>query len=348
MLFVPHASATPPPQTPRSNASIFGLNLGRDWDPTLVARDFQEAANLGARWTRFGFGWQEVEPKPGRLYFGRYDRQLIKMYQKNGLTSIGSMGGAPAWACTAPYTRDLGVCPPKPGRAYRRYVRGLVAHFKDRIGVWEVWNEPDHPSFWRPRPNAAAYARLQRVTYRAIKAADPSATVLFAATAGTNLPFTAAVLRRLQGRKAFDAVAAHPYRSPNGPLEPADVLTEDGEQMPLTFKQEMLAIQDTFERYGFGRPDLWITEIGWGANGVDSDNDFVTLEQQAQFLEQTYRLVQTDPDLHFVKVVCWFVEQDNDKLPFSVDGPMAFAGLLRADYSPKPAAETYRRLASGG
>lgn len=345
-LGVAPATATPPPQSARSNASIFGLNLGRDWDPTVTARDVKEAANLGARWARFGIAWNEVEPRPGRLDLSRYDRDL-RVYRRKGLAVIGLIQGAPAWACAAPYarTRDLYVCPPRPGRAYKRFVRRVIAHFKGRIGVWEVWSEPDHKRFWKPKPNAVAYARLLKVTYGAVKAVDPTATVLVAATAGTDLPFTAAVLRSLRGVKAFDALAAHPYRLPYGPLEPAPVLMEGGEQVPLTFGQEMLAVQDTFELHGYGRPDVWITEIGWGADDVSSGDELVTLDQQAEFLQSTYELASSDPELAFIRVVCWFAEQDSEQPPTD---SLFLAGLLRADYGPKPAADVYRQLATGG
>ena len=42
--------------------------------------------------------------------------------------------------------------------AFVEYVRGVVTRYRRYIHHWELWNEPDHPLFWRPAPDAAAYA----------------------------------------------------------------------------------------------------------------------------------------------------------------------------------------------
>ena len=48
--------------------------------------------------------------------------------------------------------------------------------------MWEVWNEPNLDRYWSsPRPFAKPFVALNRAAYRAIKRADPGATVVLAA-----------------------------------------------------------------------------------------------------------------------------------------------------------------------
>lgn len=48
------------------------------------------------------------------------------------------------------------------------------------IREWQVWNEPNLPVYWRPRPSPRAYARMLREAGRAIHARDPRAIVVTA------------------------------------------------------------------------------------------------------------------------------------------------------------------------
>ena len=88
-----------------------------------------------------------------------------------------------------PMGSDPGACPPvglyNPwtvgnfnGNRWAEFAYTTVMHFKDRVRVWEIWNEIEWSWFWLGTP--AEYAQLLKVGYQAVKAADPQATVLFA------------------------------------------------------------------------------------------------------------------------------------------------------------------------
>jgi hypothetical protein len=49
--------------------------------------------------------------------------------------------------------------------------------YKGKISAYEVWNEPNGITFWNP-VDPVAYTRMLQTGYTAIKAADPSATVI--------------------------------------------------------------------------------------------------------------------------------------------------------------------------
>jgi hypothetical protein len=54
---------------------------------------------------------------------------------------------------------------------FREYAEAVTDHFKDKIKMWEPWNEPS------VKVRAAEYVPLLRAAYTGIKAADPTATV---------------------------------------------------------------------------------------------------------------------------------------------------------------------------
>jgi acetylornithine deacetylase/succinyl-diaminopimelate desuccinylase-like protein len=102
----------------------------------------------------------------------------------------------------------VGFYPPCDPADYAAYVRAVVHRYKGTVHVWEISNEENIAAFWRPVPNASAYAALLEAAYAAIKAEDPTATVLIGGLAASDLGFLE------QGRAAgawnsFDAVAIH-------------------------------------------------------------------------------------------------------------------------------------------
>ena len=60
--------------------------------------------------------------------------------------------------------------------AWLNYVTAVVNRYKDRVHVWEVWNEPNNSMFWSST-SAVNYTSLVAYTYNAIKAADSTAIV---------------------------------------------------------------------------------------------------------------------------------------------------------------------------
>lgn len=103
--------------------------------------------------------------------------------------------------------------------AFARWAGAAAARFRGRKIIWEVWNEPNI-GFWKPEPNVGHYTALLLATAKAVRVADPQATLV--APASSSFPwaflehlFQAGVLEHL------DAVSVHPYRSPKQPPETA-------------------------------------------------------------------------------------------------------------------------------
>ncbi|MCD6344150.1 MAG: hypothetical protein J7M17_00890 [Anaerolineae bacterium] len=242
LAFLPGATLLDPLPPVTETAGTLGTCYSA-YDSTYA----QLAYNAGSRWDRFDFRWSSIEPHKGSFNFGPHDT-MVNRDRAQGLDIVGILGSTPEWAadpsCTATAARPVrdgfhpqweGAtgwpyhCPPEtryepwtgPGSAndWGNYVYQVVSHFRGRVAVWEIWNEPDVGYFWAG--TRYAYAQMLKVGYQAVKAADPDATVLFGGLAyWGNTGFYTAVLDVLAADPAsaahnyyFDVMSLHLYAS---------------------------------------------------------------------------------------------------------------------------------------
>jgi polysaccharide biosynthesis protein PslG len=157
------------------------------------ARDLDLITNAGFKFVRMDFSWEATERKAGVYDWTEYDELTAHLEQRglralyildyvNGFTSRWWMPGARSES-----QRRNGMWPlpaiPKawpPSRAGRRRRR---VHFQGRHILWEIYNEPNG-GFWRPKPDAAEYTTMALATAKAIREAEPSATIIAPAMSG--------------------------------------------------------------------------------------------------------------------------------------------------------------------
>lgn len=106
--------------------------------------------------------------------------------------------------------------PPSSWTAFEAWVTALVNRYKDRVRYWEGWNEPNLQPFWTG--TSAQLAEMQRRWYQAVKAADPTATVLspcftsvFSGISGLQAFLAASDGASGTGKLWFDVLAYHYY-----------------------------------------------------------------------------------------------------------------------------------------
>ncbi len=172
---------------PKSAAEIGSSRLGIGFekldravfDPT---RAYDKLGAIGAKWARLQSGWQRTERTRGVYDFAWLD-EIVDTLIAHGMQP---------WICLC-YGNDLyspeaknifgavGVPPiftDDQRRGWAAYVKATVAHFRDRVDHWEIWNEPDGDWCWKHGRSAAEYGRFCVDTAAAIRAAQPEATVI--------------------------------------------------------------------------------------------------------------------------------------------------------------------------
>ena len=116
--------------------------------------------------------------KQGALDWERADR-IVDETNKRGiklLVRVGMDPDRPFWAGDPPDNTSIS----------RISSRKYAARYRGRIHAYQIWNEPNLAREWgSKRPDPAAYARMLRGAYSAIKAADPNAIVVTAGMAPT-------------------------------------------------------------------------------------------------------------------------------------------------------------------
>src|SRR4051812_26301016 len=164
-----------------------------------IQRDFAAVAATGARVFRFGMGWDGIEEAPGRYDF-RYWDEVISTAERLGVTVLPYLCYTPAWAAGG--EADAYRRPPRDLEAFGRFAAAAAARYRGRVRSWELWNEPDLDDYWRGTPHD--YARMVSFASRAVRRADPGATVVLGGFARGRSPFAEALLERLDLARDFD------------------------------------------------------------------------------------------------------------------------------------------------
>lgn len=208
-----------PRRAPEIAASMWGVQSGDNERVTL----FDRAGELGVKWTRFLAPWPAIEREKGRYDFSSLD-EPVNAARANGVTPFVCLsGGNRLYSEPIPHPDPnwrliYGVKPAPPildeaaTAAWLRYVDAVIAHARDRVTHWEIWNEPNHHAYWAVAPDAAAYGKLVRLTAAHIRATQPGAVIIAGALAGLDPKFIEGFLREDTGRMV-DIVSFHNYAS---------------------------------------------------------------------------------------------------------------------------------------
>jgi len=271
--------------------------------------------DAGIGWIRDEVYWSEVEKEKGVFRFPPAYDHYLRAAQARGIQVLLILDFGNALYSGA--EKD-GPATEAERKAFVRYCGEVVKRYKP-FGVrhYEIWNEPNASTFWKPQPNPEDYAKLLEAAYKSCKGADPESVVLGCSTSGTDLDFIGRVLAAGGGR-FMDAVSFHPYCQPLPP------------------EKKLLADISKMKGIAPGKP-LWITEIGYpayaGAAGVDA-------ETQANDLVRAFLLARTSPA---VERVFWYDFQNDGDDPDEAEFNF---GLVRTDKIPKPAYHAYKTMAS--
>lgn len=321
------------------SADSFGISAGgalQNEDPATLGRDLDAMKAAGSKWLRVDINWAQIQSAGQTSYAWDSIDRVVQGASARGIRVLGVIMYTPSWARPAGTSATYGPDP----ATYAAFAAVAAQHYA-ALGVhaFEVWNEPNTKSFWTPAPNIAAYTRLLKAAYPAIKAADPQATVLSGGTApapsdGTNyLPqdFLAGIYAN-GGGGSFDAVSHHPYCWPAYP--------GDAESWSAWYQMYGTAgnLRSIMVNNGDGGKQIWGTEFGAPTNGPSGSH--VTEAVQASMITKAYAEWST---------YSWagplFAYQGRD-LGTDTGTRENFFGLLRNDFSPKPAYTAYQVAAA--
>lgn len=322
-------------------AGMVGMN---DWKPPTD----QTLGNVGRagihRW-RAGMFWYMVEKDRGVYNWSQYDR-IVVAAARNHVSLLMVLAGCPYWACngdlTGPPTSTDGLA------RQREFTRAAVARYgstgtywqahpelpRTPVTEWQVWNEVNSSAFYKPGPDAAAYARLLRNDAAAIRSADPNATVVLSGLTEYGQVPVDEFLRRLYAqpgfKQNFDVMALHAY-------EPSAQAV--GKLLERT-RGVMRAAGDG------GRP-MWLTEMGWGTSSAGLRTPTSEGEQAVKMRKSMDMMLGCRSRFN-VRRTYWFSYSDTRPQPGQADNAGNHTGLFDTGGRPKPAWSTLHQYRDGG
>jgi hypothetical protein len=301
---------------PTAPAAEIGLNIAGGAAATDA--DVKQIADTGAKWARHFLFYDDIDANG----MAAFRRGVIDTEQRLGMKTLIVVAGTDHRA-------------PNPD-VYARKMGEMATMFKCATMAYEIWNEADEALWWNPAPDPAAYTALLKKSYAAIKAADPSATVIATPTTGANYAWVDS-LYKAGAKGSFDAMAVH---TDTACLidSPYHFYRDNGRIARFTFLG-VREVKATMQAHGDDKP-IWITELGWAARANEKCDSGawagqkaagVTEAQQAEFMLQAFHCLNVDPAFG-VTVAMWFTHKD------------PHYGLYRMDGSARPALAAFRSM----
>lgn len=307
----------------------FGANVhlrqripAAEWEQAL---DQAEAA--GVQWAREEFEWDVVEPADGSYSFTAYDN-VVAAYQDHDIEVLGLLTYSSDWASSNPGSQYAEFYMPDES-AWRDYVGTVAEHYAGDIDTWEIWNEPNHPGFWRS--DFADYVTLLEIAADEIHKRNPDARVVLGGLSGSDTDFLERLYAALSDPSIIDIVAVHPYRHVGNNFNHAPEKTVDGLG---TLLNDLYNVKAVLNRYNQDTTPIWLTEVGW-----TTYDDGVSQQTQARFVTRLYTIALSVPQ---VKKVFWYAFSDTtDDTQFHD----AHFGLVTHSYARKQSFAAYQFVA---
>lgn len=360
----------PAPNPQPDTIAFWGMNLYLTKRERRPAQDnlpllADLAREAGVEWSREELPWDLIEQQ-NDTFLTIYDEDLLLAARK-GFSIIGMLLTTPAWA-RDPACRASFWCPPADVNEYAEFAAWMVERYdgdgfndapgSPRIAAWQIWNEPNDPALWPELDGEAnrhkrRYGELLVAAYAAIKAADPTATVLSGGVYIFDGSCTGGICDGLNffnagggvfqqvpaARQAFDVFAIHPYIPTARPDDPA---------IPglITLEGRLITVRRWLDDSAIGRGDapIWISEVGWcTAPGVCPGGVAISEDEQASYLVRALVIAQQLGVEH----ASWFQFEDAFNNP---NREWSNAAIVRqydgVTYPAKPAYSAYKTLAT--
>jgi hypothetical protein len=323
-----------------ANSNFYGLYYTKQGG---ADKDFRRLSKANVKSVRWTMSWPKVEGHPGTFDWSLPDK-VIGGLAARGIHVMPTFFGSPSWVAQPSTKPPLGSKSER--QAWKDFLAAAVSRYgpggsfwsnplayakqhpgkaAEPVTAWQVWNEPNLPAYFHPRPSPGKYADLLRISHEAIKGADSDAKVLIAgmpgnAVGGIDAPkFYDRLYKKKGASKDFDVATLHPY----GPFLP-DV------------EHWIKKVRKVMRQHGDKRKPLWITELAWGSDHPDRYGFNKGLHGQARMLKRSFKKLHQNRHRWNIQRVFWFQLRD----PKSGNPHCSFcgsAGLLKYSGKRKPA-----------
>lgn len=306
---------------------FLGVNTHFLWfTPNQYALQMQHLKALGLEWARVDVHWDRHELSEGNYRLAELDRLVADLEAQQLKTLIYVVGSA-AHATSAPRgSRTPDQYPPKNPLLFADMMAKMVERYP-YVAAWQVWNEPNIPSYWRPNEDAKAYGHLLLTTVQHVRSRAPTTQLIMGGMAYySQMPVKGGLMLEELGKLGVAQLnitaAYHPYTHyPEG--------NEKGKHDFLVHSQQLNSLIRSVKM------PIWATEWGWSSyQGPKEHQEIIGDQGQADFVLRRLALMSA---LDYDKVFL-FALSDLDSRASARD---QYYGLLDLQGNPKP---VYRAL----
>ncbi|WP_342042999.1 cellulase family glycosylhydrolase [Bacillus sp. OTU2372] len=298
---------------PKTLPNTFGVSMHGE----LSKQDIQKMKAANIKWVRIDLTWREIEKKKGHYKFERYD-ELNKTLIKNHIRPYYILDYS-----NKLYEDKTAILTEKGRKAFSNYVKAVVSRYKNQQSVWEIWNEPNHPSYWNEQTSYVNYSLLVDQVAPLIKRYDKSGLVVAPALSGTSaepLDWLENFLKRTKVLSSLDAISVHPYNN----------------MKPETVLRDYQKIKSLVKKYSDKPLPIFSGEWGFAVNSY-SGNFVINEQKQAEFLVRMLTLNASEQ----IPISIWY-DWRNDGVDSTTKEHNY--GLLKNNYQPKSSYLAYSNL----
>jgi hypothetical protein len=340
-------------------------------DPSTRDRTLQEVRDFGVDRVRVLVYWRDYAPatnsktrpafdatNPDAYPAGAWSRLdgLFSSAQARGLTvQLALTGPVPRWATQG--KRDH-LTRPNP-KEFQAFATAVGRRYGDRVSVWSIWNEPNHPDFLRPqfeRKRATSpriYRNLFFAGQRGLRASGNGAdTLLFGETAPRGTPRVVAPLAFLRGalcldknyhrrghcvRVAAGGFAHHAYTTRVGPR----FRPPDRDDVTIGVLSRLTHALDRAGRAGAIPRGLGVYLTEFGIQSTPDPFVGVSLARQSEYLAIAEHMAYVNPRVKSFSQ--YLLKDDKPRKGSRVQRYSGFeSGLRRSDGRAKPSYAAFR------
>lgn len=285
--------------------SMFGVNV------FYGTTDVELAGKAGFKFVRKDIYWKDVERKKGVYDFSALDRfaQELKAWNMKALFILSPEANSLHGGADFFKTQEgLDAC--------AVFVSKVVERFKGRELAWEVLNEANY------RIPPEDYMKILRAASKAIRQAQPNATICMTGTGNTDMPF---IKKCLDAGAAdlVDVIAFHPYRSlPERAEDNLRGLPSDDMDAVKSYADSMELLKRLVASYGGGRLKTWNTEHGMPSALPTIDATFCVGSSELMQAKYHLRRLALERSMGMERSVVFYIRD------FDMNGVSARQGVL--------------------
>lgn len=249
--------------------------------------------DYGFSWVHFLGEWDRVHLAPGNIQRLEILDEWIDVAREQGAKIIFMLAdGAHAYEGQKP----TGI-PTLSNKAshwdmdhYREWAETIISRYKDKVAVWDVWNEPDSKEFAQAEDRDL---QALKIVHELRDKYCPQSKVILSPHTHAGLNYLKHLLEKGAGAY-LDGIGVHPYRgvAPETPEPDAFVGNPKG---AATFLEEIEETHALLKQYGVNPPDVYITEVNYNLNYLSQYDELNQADMMVrmQILARTLNYVRS-------------------------------------------------------